>query len=41
MALTASRGRAFAAWFAQRGGALLIFVLLFVVWEAAVHLTGV
>jgi NitT/TauT family transport system permease protein len=41
MALTAPRGRAFAAWFAQRGGALLIFVLLFVVWEAAVHLTGV
>ena len=41
MALTATRGRAFAAWFAQRGGALLIFVLLFVVWEAAVHLTGV
>lgn len=35
------RGRALAAWFAQRGGALAIFVLLFVVWELAVRFTGV
>ncbi len=41
MALTAPRGRALASWFAQRGGALSIFVLLFVVWEAAVHLLGI
>ena len=29
------------SWFGKRGGALTIFVLLFVVWELAVHLTGV
>lgn len=46
MAMSASRtsggrGRALAAWFGQRGGALAIFVLLFVVWEVAVRLSGV
>ena len=41
MAMTESRGRAFAAWLGQRGGALTIFVLLFVVWEVAVRLTGI
>jgi NitT/TauT family transport system permease protein len=41
MAMSDSRSRAFASWLGQRGGALAIFVLLFVVWEAAVHLTGI
>src|SRR4030095_8244098 len=35
------RANALAGWFGKRGGALAIFVLLFVVWEGAVHLTGV
>ena len=37
---TASTG-ALAAWLRRRGGALAIFVLLFVVWEVAVRVTGV
>ena len=42
LALTpASRGSALAAWLGKRGGALAIFVLLFVVWEVAVRLTGI
>ncbi|MGE5104059.1 MAG: hypothetical protein ACM3NZ_04910, partial [Betaproteobacteria bacterium] len=42
LALTpSSRGSALAAWLGRRGGALAIFVLLFVVWEVAVRLTGI
>ena len=36
-----SRTSALASWLGKRGGALTIFVLLFVIWELAVHLTGV
>lgn len=36
-----SRASALAGWFGKRGGALTIFVLLFVIWEVAVRLTGV
>ena len=39
--VTARRGASFFTWLRTRGGALLIFALLFVVWESAVHLTGV
>ena len=35
------RASALAAWLGKRGGALAIFVLLFVVWEVAVRVTGV
>jgi len=35
------RGDALIAWAAKRGGALAIFVLLIVAWEAAVRLTGI
>ena len=35
------RGSALAAWLGKRGGALAIFVLMFVVWELAVRLTGI
>jgi NitT/TauT family transport system permease protein len=35
------RGAALAAWLRKRGGAILIFALLFVLWEAAVWLFGV
>ena len=35
------RSSALAAWLGKRGGALAIFVLLFVVWEVAVRVTGV
>ena len=35
------RGQALAAWLGKRGGAFLIFVLLFVAWEVAVRMTGV
>jgi len=42
LALTpASRSSALAAWLGKRGGALAIFILLFVVWEVAVRLTGI
>jgi len=43
MALAAMprRGSVLAAWMGKRGGALAIFVLLFVVWEVAVHVTGI
>ena len=42
LALTpASRGSALATWLGRRGGALAIFILLFVVWEVAVRLTGI
>ena len=39
--VTARRGSSFFGWLRTRGGALLIFALLFIVWESAVHLTGV
>jgi len=35
------RSSVLAAWFGKRGGALAIFVLLFVIWEVAVRVTGV
>ena len=35
------RRNALVAWLGRRGGALAIFVLLFVVWEVAVRVTGV
>jgi len=35
------RTGALAAWLGKRGGALAIFVLLFVVWEVAVRVTGI
>jgi NitT/TauT family transport system permease protein len=35
------RAQALVAWFGRRGGALLIFILLFVAWELAVRMTGV
>ena len=35
------RSNALVAWLAKRGGALAIFLLLFVIWEVAVRLTGV
>jgi NitT/TauT family transport system permease protein len=35
------RSGALAAWLGKRGGALAIFVLLFVVWEVAVRVTGI
>jgi len=35
------RSNALVAWLGRRGGALAIFVLLFVVWEVAVRVTGV
>jgi NitT/TauT family transport system permease protein len=35
------RGNGIAGWLRRRGGAVAIFVLLFVVWELAVRLTGV
>jgi NitT/TauT family transport system permease protein len=38
---TSGRGRALVAWLGQRGGALAIFVMLFVVWELAVRWSGV
>lgn len=38
---TADRARGFAGWLRMRGGALAIFVLLFVVWELAVRVTGI
>ncbi|MFO1317826.1 MAG: ABC transporter permease [Burkholderiales bacterium] len=41
MAVAQRPGRALVAWLSHRGGALTIFVLLFVAWEVAVHLTGV
>jgi len=41
VALASRRGRAFVAWLGHRGGALTIFVLLFVAWEAAVHVFGI
>lgn len=41
MALASRRAHAFAGWLGRRGGALTIFVLLFVAWEAAVHLFGI
>lgn len=41
MALASRRARAFAGWLGRRGGALTIFVLLFVAWEAAVHVFGI
>ncbi len=34
-------GAAVVGWLRTRGGAIAIFALLFLVWEAAVHLTGV
>ncbi len=34
------RSNALVAWLGRRGGALAIFVLLFVVWEVAVRVTG-
>ena len=37
----ASRTEAIAAWLKRRGGALAIFVLLFVVWEVGVRTTGI
>lgn len=41
MALASRRAHAFAGWLGRRGGALTIFILLFVAWEAAVHLFGI
>jgi NitT/TauT family transport system permease protein len=41
MALSRSPGRGVLAWLGQRGGALAIFVLLFVAWEAGVHVFGI
>ena len=43
VALAPSRLRsgALAAWIGKRGGALAIFLLLFVVWEVAVRVTGI
>lgn len=41
MALASRRAHAFAAWLGRRGGALTIFILLFVAWEAAVHLFSI
>jgi NitT/TauT family transport system permease protein len=41
VARAGDRANALAGWFGKRGGALANFVLLFVVWELAVHLTGV
>jgi NitT/TauT family transport system permease protein len=35
------RSSVLTAWFGKRGGALAIFVLLFVIWEVAVRVTGV
>ena len=35
------RSSAMVAWLGKRGGALAIFVLLFVVWEVAVRVTGI
>ena len=35
------RSSVLGAWFGKRGGALAIFVLLFVIWEVAVRVTGV
>ena len=35
------RSSALVAWLGKRGGALAIFLLLFVVWEVAVRLTGI
>jgi len=41
VAATPQRTSVLAAWLGKRGGALAIFVLLFVVWEIAVRVTGV
>src|SRR5690349_2274050 len=41
LASTGLRGSALVAWLRKRGGALVIFVLLFVVWELAVRTTGI
>ena len=41
LAPAGSRAGALAGWFGKRGGALTIFILLFVAWEVAVRLTGV
>ena len=41
LARAAERRRAFIAWFTRRGAALLVFVALFLVWELAVHATGI
>lgn len=40
-AAAAKPGRAFLDWLRTRGGALAIFALLFVVWEIAVHVSGI
>ena len=45
MAMSAARqagpGAAAWGWLRTRGGAIAIFALLFVIWEAAVHFTGI
>jgi len=41
LASTGLRSGALLAWFRKRGGALAIFVLLFVVWEVGVRTTGI
>lgn len=41
MAMSGSPGRGVLAWLGARGGALAIFVLLFVAWEVAVHVFGI
>src|SRR6185437_9321287 len=35
------RGRALAGWLRQRVGALVVFAVLFLLWEFAVHLFGI
>jgi NitT/TauT family transport system permease protein len=41
LAATHRRSNALTTWLGKRGGALAIFVLLFVVWEIAVRVTGI
>src|SRR4030081_3679105 len=36
-----SRWRALGGWMRRRVGALLVFAVLFLLWEVAVHLTGI
>jgi NitT/TauT family transport system permease protein len=36
-----TRGASLAAWLRRRAAPLIVFVLLFLVWESAVHLTGI
>jgi NitT/TauT family transport system permease protein len=39
--LPANRGPSLGAWFKRRAAPLIVFALLFLLWETAVHLTGI